>query len=120
MAYRALPGDGTGDAAPRPPPTTEQLLAQQREELQRQDRALDELSGTIAEAHGTAAAIGETATLHTRLLDEIADDVEAGTGHVERETSRLDVVRARSDTKTLWLTIMALSGWFLIMLLMKL
>jgi hypothetical protein len=104
----------------RPPsPTAQQLLVQQNQALRAQDHALDNLSRVIGDVQGTAVTIGETATLHTRLLDEIHDDVEIGTRSIETETERLALVKSRSETHNLWCVIMILFGVLLIMVFMK-
>ena len=101
-------------------PTTEQLLQMQNEALRQQDRELDGLSGVISQVRGTAGVIGETAELQTRLLEDVGEDVEAGSRSLQREAERLDLVKARADTKSLWGIIAALSFALLVMIILKL
>ena len=120
MSSSSRPVSRGRDDAPPPPPTTEELLQRQTDAMRRQDEELDALSGTIAETRDAADAIGDVAHLHTRLLEDITDDVERGSQALGTETRRLDVVRRRADVRSLWFIIAALSAALFVMILMKL
>jgi SYP5 family syntaxin len=69
----------------------------QRELLTQQDAQLDELSRVVTSTRHIALAVNEELSLHSRLLDEVEDEVEHTTGRLVMATKKLKLLLARNN-----------------------
>ena len=78
--------------------STRGILQEQNQMLAQQDEALEDLSTGLSRLKNLGAAIGEEATLQTRLLEDLDEDVERGHNALARQTDHAALVRKRSGT----------------------
>ncbi|GFR48497.1 hypothetical protein Agub_g10396 [Astrephomene gubernaculifera] len=93
----ALFGGASGSSGHLPPRETEAtaqldtrgLLGLQQQVMRQQDEELEAMEKTVASTKHIALAIGEEVDLQTRLLDDLADDVEVSHSRLRAATARV-------------------------------
>ncbi|KAG2438077.1 hypothetical protein HXX76_005686 [Chlamydomonas incerta] len=88
---------GAGPSGPLPPRETEAtaeldnrgLLGLQQAVMRRQDEELEAMEKTVASTKHIALAIGEEVDLQTRLLDDLADDVDVTQSRLKAATAKV-------------------------------
>jgi len=99
--------------------STRGLLQQQNQMLAEQDAALDDLSTGLSRLKNLGEAIGEEATLQTRLLEDLDADVERGHSAIAAQTDYANTVRKKASTCRLWIIIIILLIILIMLLVMK-
>lgn len=82
-------------------PDVEQSQLRIKKEEQVQDEILENMSKGLDNLKQIGVTIGDEASLHMKLLDNIEDEVDRGQAGLKRETARAEHITR--DTKTCWL-----------------
>ncbi|PNH01546.1 Syntaxin-52 [Tetrabaena socialis] len=93
----ALFGGASGSGGPLPPRETEAtapldnrgLLGLQQQVMRQQDEQLEVMERTVISTKHIALAIGEEVELQTRLLDDLAEDVDVTQSRLKAATARV-------------------------------
>ncbi|GLC33090.1 hypothetical protein PLESTB_000371500 [Pleodorina starrii] len=96
-------GSGGGPLPPRETESTAELdnrglLGLQQQIMRQQDEELEAMEKTVTSTKHIALAIGEEVDLQTRLLDDLADDVDVTHSRLRATTARVkQVLKASRD-----------------------
>jgi hypothetical protein len=82
-------------------PDVEQSMLRIKKDEQVQDEILENMSKGLENLKQIGVTIGDEASLHMKLLDNLEDEVDRGNAGLKRETARAEHITR--DTKTCWL-----------------
>ena len=99
--------------------STEQILEQTQRNMRGQDSRLDNVSRDLSELRDINTHVGQTASFHARLLDDIDAEANGVSMSIQGDTRRVKEVAAAADTRNLRCAIFILVLVFILLLVFK-